>query len=820
AELVPQRAAVQIPLVSVRSEPSLKYRRKYVEEGLSHTPASLKALIDWMAKNRLNVLVYPHDYQNLGYTRWDLWREQLAPELGKRGLTLEVGGHGYQSFLSAADYRASHPDWFPSADEPVANGSPPATVFHVTNAEALGQYIRNVVSYLQARPEIGIFDAWPPDNARWAKSDIDRLGSIPNANAYVTMKLSNAIQQTLPHVRVETVAYGAATRPPSEQYMYDVDTIIDFAPHNRSYTQLISDPSSSSNSNYVSLITDWRAGFGGNISLYEYYRKYTWHSLPVVLPKLIGQEVPYYDSIGVNGFGIYSEPADWLTYELTHRLVAALSWDTSLDPSAYVTRYVTERYGPAAGAVASYLSHVESAGRAIFSGAWGSYGSLAAMTDARASYLRARDAMDAARTTVAGTSPESFLLTRLSRNVAFALADTEISYYQLSGDRASASAARERAWALLQAHRFDGIILKDWYLTRRYPVELASAERAWTHLLYRTRDVAPPSGSVLVAGGSQYSITPRVTVALQATDSGTGVRRVRLSNSPKTTTGVLTLGRTYSYTSSLTWDLSDTATGGSKSSGTRTVYAQWQDRAGNWSGVRSDSIVLDTTSPVIRAPSASLITGSTIANARESVPVRISWSASDASGVARYGARRSADGATPTDVGLPIATASTITKYHAPGSVSWRYDVRAKDRAGNVSGWATGNRFSVGGYQETATAITYYGAWIPRSYSAFWGGKALYTGATGRKATLTFRGSRVGWVSTRGPNRGKAEVLLDGVRKAVIDLYSPVLQPRRLVFSIAVNASVSHKLEVRPLGTKNAAASKAYVDVDGFVLLR
>ncbi|MDP9382808.1 MAG: DUF4838 domain-containing protein [Chloroflexota bacterium] len=445
AEFVPQRAVVRVPLASTRSEPSLKYRRKYVEEGLSHTPGTLKALIDWMAKNRLNVLVYPYDYQNLGYTRWDLWREQLVPELAMRGLTVEVGGHGYHSFLAREDYQASHPDWFPTSDEPVANGSPPATVFHVTNEAALGQYIQNVLNYLRARPEIGIFDAWPPDNAKWAKSDIDKLGTIPNANAYVTMRLSAAIRDALPDVRVETVAYGAATKPPTAEYMYDADAIIDFAPHGRSYSQLISDSSSTRNSYYVHLIKEWRASFDGNVSMYEYYRKYTWHSLPVVLPKLIGQEVPYYDSIGVNGFGTYSEPADWLTYELTHRLVAALSWDTRMDPDAYVARHVNERYGAAGGEVASYLAHVETAGRAIFSGAWGNYGSLTAMTEARASYLRARDALNAARTKVTSTSTEGFLLDRLFRNVEFAIADTEINYYHVSRNYAAAEAARERA---------------------------------------------------------------------------------------------------------------------------------------------------------------------------------------------------------------------------------------------------------------------------------------------------------------------------------------------------------------------------------------
>lgn len=91
-EFVPLLAAVQLAPCHVVERPAFAIRRKYVEEGWSHTPSTLVALIDWMAKNRLNVLVYPYDYQRWGLVRWDLWREQLLPELEKRGLLLEVGG--------------------------------------------------------------------------------------------------------------------------------------------------------------------------------------------------------------------------------------------------------------------------------------------------------------------------------------------------------------------------------------------------------------------------------------------------------------------------------------------------------------------------------------------------------------------------------------------------------------------------------------------------------------------------------------------------------------------------------------------------------
>jgi hypothetical protein len=45
--------------------------------------------------------MFPLDYQHQRRTRWDNWRDALIPELRKRGIPVEVGGHGYQTYLPA-----------------------------------------------------------------------------------------------------------------------------------------------------------------------------------------------------------------------------------------------------------------------------------------------------------------------------------------------------------------------------------------------------------------------------------------------------------------------------------------------------------------------------------------------------------------------------------------------------------------------------------------------------------------------------------------------------------------------------------------------
>ncbi|MQB02330.1 MAG: DUF4838 domain-containing protein, partial [Actinobacteria bacterium] len=203
-------------------------------------------------------------------------------------------------------------------------------------------YVDNVVQYLDQRPEIDVFDAWPPDGAQWPSGAEERFGSIANAHAHVTNQLHAAVEAAGLDVRIEAIAYASHIDPPDPSQMFEPSTIIDFAPYDRSYTTPIYDDTYPRNVFYDELITQWGQEYSGPLAFYEYYRKYSWHSLPVVLPTLIGQEMPYFHSRGISGFGIYSEPADWVTYELTHLLVAELSWDVGIDSDAWLRGYLDE----------------------------------------------------------------------------------------------------------------------------------------------------------------------------------------------------------------------------------------------------------------------------------------------------------------------------------------------------------------------------------------------------------------------------------------------------------------------------------------------
>jgi hypothetical protein len=199
------------------------------------------------------------------------------------------------------------------------------------------------------------------------------------------------------------------------------------------------------------------------------------------------------------------------------------------------------------------------------------------------------------------------------------------------------------------------------------------------------------------------------------------------------------------------------------------------------------------------------------------VSVRVSWApATGALPIDRYELQRKKGTNAWVTVALPTRTATSVDVAVQPGA-SYRFRVRAVDSGGNVSAWASTGKAKVFLVQENASGVTYSGSWARVALSGASGGYVRHSTAAGAAARLTFTGSSIALVSTRGPGRGIAEVWLDGSRVATVDLYAASVQKARVVWAAAVAAG-SHQLEVRVTGTRNAAATAARVDIDALLV--
>ncbi|MHC4442225.1 MAG: DUF4838 domain-containing protein [Planctomycetota bacterium] len=362
-EYVPELKEVEFALSEdLVCTPALKYRKLDIGEGISHNLSNLRPLIAWMPKLRFNTLMIPTDYRRRGEVRWDNWRETLTPELQKRGIAIEVGGHGYHNFLNAEAQGgrlfSEHPQWF-GMDETGKRTREPGRILCSSNTDAVACLQDRVIAYLKERPEIEIFDFWPPDGETWCTcTHCKALGTPPQRHARLVSQMASALSKQLPKVRLECIAYLTYLQPPPD-VTFDKSVMVEFCPASQNFENQINDPNNSRNKRYARALQSWLKTFAGEVVIYSYYRKYAWRSLPNLIPHYMQRDIAYYRDSGVKGLSCYCEPADWFTYELNHYVLGHLVWNPDVDVDALIDDFCSRRYGPEARTAREIFTNLE-----------------------------------------------------------------------------------------------------------------------------------------------------------------------------------------------------------------------------------------------------------------------------------------------------------------------------------------------------------------------------------------------------------------------------------------------------------------------------
>jgi hypothetical protein len=221
----------------------------------------------------------------------------------------------------------------------------------------------------------------------------------------------------------------------------------------------------------------------------------------------------------------------------------------------------------------------------------------------------------------------------------------------------------------------------------------------------------------------------------------------------------------------------------------------------------------DTTAPVMGTVSAAVASGYQVGS---TLATRVSWSATDASGISRYSLWLSADGGvswTDRSASLSSATATSIVFSLTPGT-SYEFAVEAKDPAGNWSKFAYTPTFKPAIYDDTS--VTYSTSWSRYAWSSAFGGYEVGSKTAAATASFTFTGLGVGWVAPKATNRGQAYVYIDGTYIGTVDLYSATTSAKPVVLSRYWTTRGTHTMTVKVVGT----SGRPQVDVDAFATLR
>jgi subtilisin family serine protease len=199
------------------------------------------------------------------------------------------------------------------------------------------------------------------------------------------------------------------------------------------------------------------------------------------------------------------------------------------------------------------------------------------------------------------------------------------------------------------------------------------------------------------------------------------------------------------------------------------------------------------------------------------VSTTMTWpAATDAlSGVKSYAIKRSLNGAAWTTL---IASTTTRSYKRAMSfGTPTRFQLYARDGAGNLGGGAIGPTVTATLRQDVATsALTYTGRWANVTLSSASGGRLHRATRSGSTVTFTTTARAIAVVGRRGPLNGKAKVYVDGVYKSTIDTYRSSYQSRVVVFNISWNTAATHSVKVVNLATSR----RPRLDIDALAFLR
>jgi hypothetical protein len=230
-----------------------------------------------------------------------------------------------------------------------------------------------------------------------------------------------------------------------------------------------------------------------------------------------------------------------------------------------------------------------------------------------------------------------------------------------------------------------------------------------------------------------------------------------------------------------------------------------------WAGTAAAGAAsADGRRPIVMAPEVRFARGAVLGG-RVAV---VTWGGADGeSGIGGYRLQRRVDGGPWRNVRLPSRRATALRVELDPGH-RHAFRVRARDRAGNVSEWASGASVRPEVHQTGAARLT--GDWdLVRSATAS-DGSVRRADRRGERLSLSFRGRAVGFVAPTGQERGRIKIRVSGEVVAIIDLRSLPAGPRRIIWGRSWHTVRQRKVGLIVQGTPG----RPRVDIDAFVVLR
>lgn len=359
--------------------------------------------IDWIARNRMN---YIHVF------------EITNPHaLKKRGIRIAGGGHDIlfkyldpqgpypytrldDPYPESAEYKGNanedgmlsyseaHPEWFALVDGKRKYYRSPDSLkeqFFVgdnhclTNPDASRELARNVIHAL-VDGELKYVDDlnyWPLDNGNWCECErcaqsgnytSQLIGSVHHLRQMICEAMEAGVLRR--NVRILFPAYNETLEAPNvpipESFDYSNCFAI-FFPIERCYVHTINDKGCTETNapvlrHYESWSTNTSGHYKGEMFVGEYYGVRSFAAMPVLLSRMIANDIPYYYETGTRHFYyMHMTSGRWGMLALNNYLYSALLWNSASDSEAIIETYFESYYKEIASLMKAFYEKLEHA---------------------------------------------------------------------------------------------------------------------------------------------------------------------------------------------------------------------------------------------------------------------------------------------------------------------------------------------------------------------------------------------------------------------------------------------------------------------------
>lgn len=209
-EVIPRRRTIEVASLSVLKRPSLEYRGLFPTPFNNQSLPLLLQLIDWMAKNKMNLLLTSQfDYEDpdthgiCDNLKWRQVRKRLLPEIRKRGILVDMGEHNVDGFFPP-DLFHKHPEWFSL----IGKTRVPRQICY-SNSQAVDWYAKQLVAYIKQNPgEAHIVGTWPRDGGNYCECSACKPKDVI---LKAVNRIAGRVRAAAPGVIVEYLAYTPQT---------------------------------------------------------------------------------------------------------------------------------------------------------------------------------------------------------------------------------------------------------------------------------------------------------------------------------------------------------------------------------------------------------------------------------------------------------------------------------------------------------------------------------------------------------------------------------------------------------------------------------